>query len=76
MVDYIVTLVVQVVHHRNNTLILSPYLVPGNSDVIVMSLRYPNVDWGIFTLKTICVKKFRDVKFSRFHLFRAIFYSL
>ena len=41
MVDYIVIrlpLVVQVVRHRSNTLILSPYLVPGNSDVIVMSL--------------------------------------
>ena len=31
------------------------------------------VDWEMFTLKIICVKNFRVVKFSRFHSIHEIF---
>ena len=31
------------------------------------------VDWEIFTLKIICVKNFRVIKFSRFRLIREFF---
>ena len=61
-------IVVQVVDHENSTLTLSPYLVPGNSDVIVMSKRR----LGNFQVKNKLRKKFCDVWFR---LFCAIFFN-
>ena len=34
------------------------------------------VDWEIFTLKIICVKNFRVVKFSQFHSIHEIFLTV
>ena len=34
------------------------------------------VDWEMFTLKIICVKNFRVVKFSRFHSIHEIFLTV